>query len=144
MNANVEDNEQLMKAALGNLPIEPDKYEITFIPEHIKELEKKAKETSRTTHQEEHDKIVKQLGNEYQKLRKENAIKAIGADADDRDRWKQLKNMKKEWTKKNFNKKDKKGKHIQHDTLAESAANYLNKEHWGKKTKTGRTKSQTG
>ena len=41
--------------------------------------------------------------------------------------------MKKEWTKKNSNKKDKTGKHIQHDTLAESAANYFSKDHWGKK-----------
>ena len=70
MNANEEDNEQLMKAALGNLPVEPERYEIAIIPEHIKELEKKAKETSRTTHQIEHDKIVKQLGNEYQNYEK--------------------------------------------------------------------------
>ena len=36
LNATEEDNGQLMKAALGNRPIEPDEYEIAIIPEHIK------------------------------------------------------------------------------------------------------------
>ena len=41
--------------------------------------------------------------------------------------------MKKEWQKKSDNKKDKKGKHVLHSTLAENAAEYLSKEQWGQK-----------
>ena len=41
--------------------------------------------------------------------------------------------MKKEWQTKNYNKKDKKGKHVTHSTLAENAAEYLKNEQWGQK-----------
>ena len=39
--------------------------------------------------------------------------------------------MKKAWVKQNFNKM-KRGKHIKHTGPAESAAEYLHKEQWGK------------
>ena len=51
-------------------------------------------------------------------------------DTEERTRWKNLRNMKKEWQKQNYNKKEK-GKHVPHNSLAESAAKHLYEHQWG-------------
>ena len=42
----------------------------------MKELEEAIKQTTRAENQQDHDKLVKQLGNEHRKAKKEEAIKA--------------------------------------------------------------------
>ena len=42
----------------------------------------------------------------YRKLQKEERIKSVGANIPDRDRWKNLRNMKKEWQKQNYSKRN--------------------------------------
>ena len=54
-----------------------DSGKLTELSKRIDKLEEQIKNTPRSENQKEHDKLVKQLGNEYRKFKKENIIKKI-------------------------------------------------------------------
>ena len=51
--------------------------------------------------------------------------------------------LKKEFKKQDYNKVDKKGRHIKHTTISESAAKYLATEQWGKEEYEARDQRNT-
>jgi hypothetical protein len=97
-----EDNNLIMDIAEKTLTIESEQPQIIEKTEEIIQLEQDIKEHTRQENIEAHDAKVKQLGNLYKKLHKEDKIKSVGANIPDRDRCQTQSNMKKKWKKQNY------------------------------------------